>query len=50
MSQGIDKVYNTLVLPCGTSWLLQRCGRVPDLRSKGPWLDPRLAHRDFLRV
>ena len=27
MSQGLC-IYNTLLLPCGRSWLLQRCGRV----------------------
>ena len=39
MSQGIGYVYHTLVLPCGTSLLLYRHGRVRGYRSKGPhWI------------
>ena len=33
--------YNTLVLPCGTSRLLKRRGRVLDFCAEGRWFDPQ---------
>ena len=50
MSQGIGKVYYSLVLPCSTNWLLKPRGRVLDFRLKGPKFNPWPGHGVFLRV
>ena len=42
-------IYNTHVLPWGTSWLLKRHGRVLDFRSKGPQFDHQPGHGDFFK-
>ena len=40
-------IYNTLLLPCGGSRLLQRRGRVFAFRSCGPGSIPTLGGQDF---
>ena len=42
LSHGLIHVYNTLLLPCGRSWVLQLCGRVLACRLSDPGSIPGL--------
>ena len=42
--------YRLGVLPCGTTVLLKRRGRVLHFRSKGPLFNPQPGHEEFLRA